>query len=71
MDDDGVLDRKVACRTCRNVQTITVNADDYARWQGGEYAQVAFPYLTADEREMLISATCVVCWNRMFGGWDE
>lgn len=60
----------VSCRTCREPQRIDVNADDWARWKGGEYVQVAMPYLDADQREMLISATCSFCWEKMFGDWE-
>lgn len=61
----------LACRLCREPQAIEVNGDDWARWKCGEYAQTAFPYLDAEQREMLISATCDPCWGRMFGGWDD
>lgn len=61
----------VACRLCREPQAFDVNGDDWARWKGGEYVQVAFPYLDAGEREMLVSATCDRCWHKMFGEWDD
>jgi hypothetical protein len=35
------------------------------------YAQDAFPHLTADERELLISGTCGSCFNAMFPEDDE
>lgn len=33
--------------------------------------QDIFPYLTHQERELLISHTCNECWNKMFGGVEE
>ena len=32
----------------------------------GELIQDALPYLSASEREMLISGTCDDCWQKMF-----
>ena len=32
----------------------------------GEFAQDCFPYLTAGQRELMISNTCDDCWNKFF-----
>lgn len=60
------------CCWCTKQQPpIMVDPDDYDRWQkNGELIQNAMPYLTADEREMLISRTCGTCWESMFGDED-
>lgn len=59
------------CRKCGTTYPMMIDPDDYALWKGGVYAQQAFPYLTAGERELLISATCDDCWSKLFGGWDD
>lgn len=59
------------CPFCGKANFIEVNEMDYLDWSDGELAQVAFPYLSADEREMLISGICPTCWDKMFGGDDE
>lgn len=59
-----------ACPFCGHANEIAVNEMDYWDWKDGELAQNAFPYLSADEREMLISGICPSCWDRMFGGED-
>ena len=41
---------------------------DYWDWKDGAFVQDAFPYLSAEVREMLISGICPSCWNNMFGG---
>lgn len=56
------------CRMCNNSQIIEVEESSLRKWQQGELIQNAMPGLTADEREMLISGTCNVCWDEMFGG---
>ena len=55
------------CPFCGHVHEVTVDAIDYLAWETGTPAQYAFPYLSADEREMLISGICPECWARTFG----
>ena len=64
-----VIDYAVStrCPFCGKKQEVLVNEKDYILWQDGELAQIAFPYLTAEEREILISGICPQCWNDMFG----
>lgn len=60
------------CPFCGHGNEVEVNEDDYLDWSDGVLlAQDAFPYLSADEREMLISGICPTCWDGMFGGADE
>lgn len=59
------------CPFCGEYHEVMVSEADYAAWQGGELVQNAFPYLSADEREILISGVCPKCWAETFGGEDE
>lgn len=59
------------CPFCGHANFIEVNENDYLDWEDGELAQNAFPYLSADEREMLISGICPKCWDGMFGEGDD
>lgn len=60
------------CPICHHANEIMVNEEDYFAWAfDGELVQNAFPYLTADEREMLISGICPKCWEKTFGNSDE
>jgi hypothetical protein len=59
------------CRYCGASHDIEVGAEDWAAWKGGAYAQTAFPYLSTEQREMLISQTCDGCWSRIFGEAPE
>ena len=55
------------CPLCGVDQYINVNADDYNAWIDGEgYIQDLMPYLSADEREALISGICPTCWDKQF-----
>lgn len=60
------------CPFCCEEHEIEVNEDDYLNWREGTLlAQEAFPYLSADIREMLISGICSTCWDKMFGSDEE
>lgn len=59
------------CPFCGRGNEVEVNEADYWDWSDGELAQVAFPYLSADEREMLITGICGKCWDSMFGDDGE
>lgn len=58
------------CAHCGIVYDLMINPEDIIRWQAGEPIQNCMSYLTAGERELLISRTCDNCWNNLFGGND-
>jgi len=57
----------VVCPICKEEHFIFANVEDIWAWEDGELVQNAFPYLSADEREMLISGICPECWDKLFG----
>ena len=59
------------CPFCGRANEVEVNEMDYLDWDDGVSAQVAFPYLSAAEREMLISGICPTCWARTFGESED
>jgi hypothetical protein len=54
------------CRVCQAEYTLFVNFQDMVEWEQGKYIQDAMPYLSAAERELLISGTCGPCFDEMF-----
>ena len=54
------------CPICNRINEITVREADVLLWNAGALVQDAFPYLSADEREMLISGICPDCWENLF-----
>ena len=58
---------RVDCRICSNEFTLQVNQNDLEDWQEGKYIQDAMPYLSAGERELLISNICEECFTNLFG----
>lgn len=51
--------------------TITVQHSDANEWINGGLIQQCFPYLNADEREILMTGIDSETWNSMFPPEDE
>jgi hypothetical protein len=66
-----VLDTMTAktrpCLHCNETSTLAVDAGAYRRWKSGTLIQEAFPDMTADDRELLISGIHPACWHLLFG----
>ena len=60
-----------ACNKCKDQVEMSVNIDDYTSWENGELIQNAMPYLTADEREVLISGICGPCFGGLYRGGEK
>ena len=56
----------VMCNRCGDTHTVKIHATDIAAWHDGELIQDAMPYLSAAERELLISGMCDPCFHRLF-----
>lgn len=65
------IDVECECPFCGRSSIVVVDFDDFQQWCNGKLAQDAFPYLSAKEREKLISGICPSCWNAQFMGYDE
>jgi hypothetical protein len=51
--------------------SIVTKLEDAQRWVNGELIQVAFPYLNADDREILKTGIDAQAWETMFAGTQE
>ena len=55
------------CRYCGITYHILADREDLDSWMNGSgYIQDILGYLSAAERELLISGTCDNCWKNMF-----
>ena len=54
------------CSVTDKEYSVKVGFDDWKDWQSGALVQDAFPYLTADQREYLISGFTPAEWDRTF-----
>lgn len=63
---------EVTCPFCGKVSTLTLPTDGYTAWKlNGVLVQDAFPALSAEDRELLISGICPTCWDGMFPDEEE
>lgn len=60
----------IPCPECRDKTVLTVKGTDLYSYHQGTYMQDAFPYLTNDDRERLISGVCAPCFKKLFEGDD-
>jgi len=51
--------------------SILVPYADANRWINGELIQNCFPYLSADEREILMTGIDSETWDEMFAGSED
>lgn len=56
----------ITCSVCSNQYEVTVAPEDLAKYRAGAHAQHVFPYLSAGERELIISGVCGECFDRLF-----
>jgi len=59
------------CPKCGKLQVIEVEGSQYNDWMAGKNIQIAFPNLTPDQREILMSGICPECWEKIFPPDDE
>lgn len=59
---------KVYCIICRKEHTILVNREDWDLYTSPNrpYIQDIFPYLSPEDRELLISGICSKCFIKIF-----
>jgi hypothetical protein len=63
----GTYTFTMICTDCGGTTLITVNGPDLFRYNNGELIQVAFPYLSPSDRELLKTKQCGECFNKMLG----
>ena len=57
----------VRCNLCSKEYNIIADRNDMEAWiSGDKFIQDALAYLSAAEREFLISQTCGSCWNNLY-----
>lgn len=61
------LNINAVCQVCGTCYRLSVDAENYLNWQEGEGSiRELLPELSPNERELLISGTCVKCFDDMF-----
>lgn len=63
---------EVQCRSCGEMKQVVCDPQDMQKWKDGEgYIQDVLHYLSAGDRELLLSSTCDDCFQKMFGSSED
>lgn len=68
---DGRVTISGPCYHCGQQISVSTKDGDLLDFRNGKFAQDAFPYLSAGEREFLISGFCNECWDKLFSEPEE
>lgn len=68
LETENLKEVYVACRYCGKKIPLKLHSEGIVEFSSPNrrHVQDIFPYLTNDERELLISGTCKECWDKMF-----
>ncbi len=55
------------CVFCNESWAVEVNLTDLEKYESGALVQNAFPYLSATDRECIVSGMCPTCQDKIFG----
>jgi predicted RNA-binding Zn-ribbon protein involved in translation (DUF1610 family) len=55
------------CPKCGKTAFFEVTEEELKKRNQGELIQVAFPKMSADDRERFVSGYCPPCWDEIFG----
>ena len=61
-----MISLEMVCPFCGQVHSVKVLEASYVMYTTGELAQNAFPYLSATQREQIISHICPDCQASIF-----
>jgi hypothetical protein len=69
--ETGYIQIDTICPECHKKTTLSVIEDEYKSWKQGTLIQNAFPNLTPEERELLMTGICNNCWETMFDDYED
>jgi hypothetical protein len=58
------------CPLCGRKSRVVIPAQGLWDWEHGKFAQDAFPALSADDRELVISGIHAQCWEDLMGSHE-
>lgn len=70
-DDIATVRLEITCPLCSGQTILSVPKTDLVAWVDGAYVQDAFPGLSPDDRERLISGICPPCYEKLFPEEDK
>ena len=68
---ETIMVKTKACTVCGESEFWKLDRAAVESWQAGEYIQNAFPEMSMEDREILITGTHPACWDKLFPKEDE
>jgi hypothetical protein len=68
---DTIIIKTKPCCVCNEYEVWSLDRQAVTKWQEGELIQNAFPDMSMQDREILISGTHPACWEKLFPGEDS
>ena len=62
---------EIECRHCNEWHEFDVNESDLEAWKLGKKIQDAFPYISAAQRELMLSGLCEECWEKLMESQEQ
>lgn len=69
-DEGDKVTYRIKCRQCGKEFKIKLFPEDVENFNNGIHIQEAFPYISPEHRELLLTRTCPDCWDNMFKELD-
>ena len=63
---DTIVVKTKTCHVCGKYELWSLDRKAVERWQAGEYIQNAFPDMSMEDREVLITGTHPACCDKLF-----
>jgi hypothetical protein len=68
---DTIIVKTKTCCVCNEYEVWSLDRAAVTSWQEGENIQRAFPDMSVEDREILISGTHPACWDKLFPEEDS
>jgi hypothetical protein len=68
---ETIVVKTKTCTVCGEYEVWSLDRKAVESWQAGEYIEIAFPEMSMEDREVLITGTHPACWDKLFPEEDE
>jgi hypothetical protein len=68
---ETIVVKTKTCTVCGEYEVWSLDRKAVESWQAGEYIEIAFPEMSLEDREVLITGTHPACWDKLFPEEDE
>ena len=62
---------ELSCPDCKASKELVVTVEAYNLYKSGELVQDAFPELSREDMDLILSGMCEMCWKIAFNETEE